>query len=572
MATVITTSTTTAGDNITIAAGEDIFVAAGVVRASQTGRGMSALSASHTIDIWGTVYGDTVGLDLGASTSADTFSTVTIGASASILGHDDGILSRGTNVKIANNGYIKGNQGLIHEGGDDFAFVNTGTVVGSFGSAVHVNSDGGEVVNHGTIVGQESGSAVVLVNSDNTGNAPFLYNYGKIIATAFGIDGDDNDSNWIRNFGEIHGSISGGSVIDIVTNTGIIVGDVYLNGSGDRYDGRTGKILGTVFGGDGNDTILGGDEDNVFFGDAGADTMAGGKGDDFYFADNAGDKIVEQAGGGDDKVVVVGGTTFVLTGEVETLDLAVGVSATGSATANTITGNSSANTINGGAGNDTVDGGAGIDKLLGGFGSDALSGGTENDTLDGGADNDVVRGDAGIDKLLGGLGNDSLFGGTENDSLDGGAGNDAVRGEDGIDKLLGGLGNDTLLGGVGNDTLSGGAGIDIHTGGANADFFLFDAALNKTTNVDRITDFSHVDDTIRLENSIFKAIGPVGVLKAAAFFQGAAAHDATDRIIYNKATGALFYDDDGTGAHAQVQFAILTTKPANVAFNDFAVV
>jgi hypothetical protein len=111
MATVITTSTTTAGDNITTVDGEDIFIAAGVVRASQTGRGMSALSATHAIDIWGTVYGDTVGLELGAGPSANTSSTVTIGASASIMGHGEGILSRGMNVKITNDGYIRAIRG-----------------------------------------------------------------------------------------------------------------------------------------------------------------------------------------------------------------------------------------------------------------------------------------------------------------------------------------------------------------------------------------------------------------------------------------------------------------------------
>ena len=56
------------------------------------------------------------------------------------------------------------------------------------------------------------------------------------------------------------------------------------------------------------------------------------------------------------------------------------------------------------------------------------------------------------------------------------------------------------------------------------------------------------------------------------FFQGASARDANDHIIYNKATSALFYEDDGTGAHAQVQFATLANKPANLAFNDFVVI
>ena len=33
-----------------------------------------------------------------------------------------------------------------------------------------------------------------------------------------------------------------------------------------------------------------------------------------------------------------------------------------------------------------------------------------------------------------------------------------------------------------------------------------------------------------------------------------------DRIIYHKATGALYYDSDGTGAAAQVKIATLSNK------------
>ena len=36
-------------------------------------------------------------------------------------------------------------------------------------------------------------------------------------------------------------------------------------------------------------------------------------------------------------------------------------------------------------------------------------------------------------------------------------------------------------------------------------------------------------------------------MSSSAFYVGAAAHDSTDRIIYNSDTGALSYDPDGTG-------------------------
>ena len=53
----------------------------------------------------------------------------------------------------------------------------------------------------------------------------------------------------------------------------------------------------------------------------------------------------------------------------------------------------------------------------------------------------------------------------------------------------------------------------------------------------------------------------IHALGADAFWGGAgisASHDATDRVIYNQTTGALYYDADGTGSTAAVQIAQLT--------------
>ena len=56
-----------------------------------------------------------------------------------------------------------------------------------------------------------------------------------------------------------------------------------------------------------------------------------------------------------------------------------------------------------------------------------------------------------------------------------------------------------------------------------------------TTNVDKSTDFNPWADRISLESDIFKKIGGRGKLKDDAFWIGSKAHDASDRIIYNKA-------------------------------------
>ena len=39
------------------------------------------------------------------------------------------------------------------------------------------------------------------------------------------------------------------------------------------------------------------------------------------------------------------------------------------------------------------------------------------------------------------------------------------------------------------------------------------------------------------------------------FHKGSSAHDFDDHIIYNKGSGALYYDADGVGGASQVQFA-----------------
>ena len=100
----------------------------------------------------------------------------------------------------------------------------------------------------------------------------------------------------------------------------------------------------------------------------------------------------------------------------------------------------------------------------------------------------------------------------------------------------GGIGNDVLRGRTASDTLIGGHGIDTLTGGAQSDFFVFNAPLN-AAHRDVVTDFANAagnNDTFRLENAVMTKLGAAGALKANLFFAGAAAHDADDRIVYNK--------------------------------------
>lgn len=229
--------------------------------------------------------------------------------------------------------------------------------------------------------------------------------------------------------------------------------------------------------------------------------------------------------------------------------------------------------LSGDAGNDQLFGGAGGDVLYGGSDNDTLSGGAGADTLyagdgddvaDGGDDGDLLDGGNGNDALSAGAGNDEIYGRQNNDTLTGGEGEDTLYGGDGDDTLGGGDGFDLLDGGNGGDRLDGAAGNDTLAGGAGADIFAFTAALG---DVDTINGFSVADDTIELSIAVFTALG-AGSLDPGAFVIGSAAADADDRIIYDAATGALYYDFDGNGAGAAVQFATLATGLALTA-SDF---
>jgi Ca2+-binding RTX toxin-like protein len=128
-----------------------------------------------------------------------------------------------------------------------------------------------------------------------------------------------------------------------------------------------------------------------------------------------------------------------------------------------------------------------------------------------------------------------------------------VNGDSSDNILQGTVGRDTFYPGAGNDTL---------TGGAGADRFVFNTALNAASNVDTITDFTPGTDELLLSEVVF-ASAPTGVLNPANFVAepGAVAHDANDFILYNTTTGAVSYDADGTGAQASIMFAMLTNHP-----------
>jgi hypothetical protein len=133
-----------------------------------------------------------------------------------------------------------------------------------------------------------------------------------------------------------------------------------------------------------------------------------------------------------------------------------------------------------------------------------------------------------------------------------------ISGTSGNDVLNGTLGKDAINGFARNDKINGGAGNDVLSGGFGSDIFVFNTTLNASTNVDKITDFNPMYDTLYLENAVMGQVGSWGNLANGKFRIGSKALDSDDRIIYNTTTGALSYDSDGSGYRAQIKFATLS--------------
>lgn len=283
--------------------------------------------------------------------------------------------------------------------------------------------------------------------------------------------------------------------------------------------------------------------------------------------------------------------------EVRLTDL-TGLVLTGTGGDDLLVGGARADIINGLGGNDHLRGGFGRDLIDGGDGNDTLRGGGDADTLRGGAGNDLLDGGIGGDRLVGGAGNDRYeFRGSSGDIFEAlGGGRDTVivsgvhytlapnveqldmrgtrdlqgRGNALGNVLLGNAGDNRLDGGAGDDLLDGRGGADVLIGGAGMDTFRFSSAPSGGVAV-RLIDFYAGADRIALDDAVFAALGPVGTLDEEAFHAGAAAADASDRIVYDSTTGELFYDADGTGTVAALLLAVVATG-TSITAADFVVV
>jgi Ca2+-binding RTX toxin-like protein len=352
----------------------------------------------------------------------------------------------------------------------------------------------------------------------------------------------------------------------VFATSGLAVATAYGGNGNDAIIGRDSGDLDRLYGGLGNDIVYGGGpfvplvSPDLLFGGPGSDSLNGFDGNDSLYG-----------GDGDDSgtLIMVGGIT----------DFAG------------LRGGTGDDLLDGGNGSDQLSGGAGADTLIGGFGNDHLVGGLGADAMFGGSGNDEYLSDAG-DTISEGAGEgydvvfaaasltlpvsseiEELVCGEPFDTLGialiGSNTANVISGDAGANLLSGLFGNDTLSGFAGDDILKGGAGRDTLTGGAGRDVFVFDTAPNTSTNVDRIVDFFAKDDVLYVDNTVFKAVGRNGKLAGDAFHLGKKAADAEDRIVYDKASGTLFYDADGIGKIAAIKIAVFANHASLTAADLF---
>lgn len=373
-----------------------------------------------------------------------------------------------------------------------------------------------------------------------------------------------------------------------------------------------------VEGGAGNDVIKGSESFTIE-----SDTLNGGAGDD--------DITVAQADGfaGGAPVAIGGSGTDTLTlpafKEAGKLDLSDGsakipgggsisgfeiFNVRGSIGNDTIISGKGADTLDGSNGDDMVVGGAGNDTIYGNNGSDTLSGGDGNDHLyatyffltsetefnsfDGGAGNDTV--DAlGGDDAAGGAGGDLLSYGTSETAVEidfekaltgkGGpeiVGFENFYGTNHNDKLSAlkkggeidaGFGDDTIVGRGGDDTIEGSVGSDTITLGDGDDTLLFFSLGDRVTG-DVVKDFDVKDDTIQLD--AFSRVIPAGTLPDDYLIKGEfdgppVATAAHTTFFYDKSSGELFIDYDGTNDGFQPYVIATFTNRPNLTAEDFFV-
>ncbi|MGY6283937.1 malectin domain-containing carbohydrate-binding protein [Methylorubrum extorquens] len=395
-------------------------------------------------------------------------------------------------------------------------------------------SNPGQRVFDVTLEGQTILNDLDILAQTGSFNTPYTYVSGPITAGANGtldlqfassIDNAQLSGIIVRQAN----TLTGGPGSDyLVGGVGV---DVLSGGAGDdALIGHAGNDL--LHGDDGNDTLDGG---------LNADHMSGGLGDDVYGVDDLGDVVIEASDAGFD--TVYSSISYVLPADVEAMILTglEDLSGTGNDGANTLAGNAGHNVLTGGGGNDLY----GVDG----------NGDTVVEAIDGGYDEVYSSGDytmaENIETLFltgsavyatGNATNNAIIGNDLDNVIDAGAGDfEFINGAGGNDLLIGGAGHDEIMGGTGNDVFR-------FTSLSDAGDFFFD--------------FTPGEDKIQLNATAFGIGTAVNqFVNGVSFIEGPDVTSAAPTVLYNKDSGYLLYDADGTGAAGPSVLALLNGTP-----------
>ncbi|MCT7662921.1 calcium-binding protein [Shinella kummerowiae] len=434
-----------------------------------------------------------------------------------------------------------GNDRLDGNEGDD-------SLIGGLGDDWLGGEDGIDTVSYGYVMAAVS---VDLAAGTATGQGT------DTLVSIENIEGSHRNDNLLGSDGDnlILGA-SGDDVIDGRDGVDTLRGDI----GNDMISGGAGND--TLNGGSGSDNLNGGSGNDKLEGASGSDQMDGGSGDDIFYVDDIGDTVIEVADGGSDTVYARANARFrdcILspTAHVEKLSTSSAtdtqiINLTGNAFKQYITGNAGANILS--------DGGQGAaDTLRGLAGNDIYRIYNSGDVIIEAADQGTDRITAAVDYALGTAVSVEIL------ATNGSTGTSSID-------LSGNELSQSITGNAGANILNGKGGADRLTGLGGADIFAFTTALGGG-NVDTITDFNVISDTVRLENAVFKSLLITGELSSGDFRSNdtGLAEDANDHIIFEKDTGELYYDADGTGAASGILFARVTAG-LSLAHADFFVI
>jgi Ca2+-binding RTX toxin-like protein len=342
-----------------------------------------------------------------------------------------------------------------------------------------------------------------------------------------------------------------------------------------------------LFGGDGNDRLIGSTSNNLLNGGAGNDYIQGSNtnagysgpestqyilGDLISYADNQGAIYADIAANFVLESALQSGTINATTALVSQDSLFSIEHVIGSAYGDRIYGTDGNNFVAGGMGSDIIYGLNGQDTIDYSTNTGAVFADLAASTvLETGLTTGTVSAATAVlstdyifsfEDLIGSAFGDRLYGTASDNVISGGAGDDIIYSLGGNDRLYGGDGADSIIGGAGADTMRGGAGADrfFFTEGPQGQIM----GSNGFLIMDTINDFEFSVDKIYLLRSAF-GLAPGEALTFTYDATATAAHS----FLWNSG-GILSYDADGAGGAAPIIVAQLfsssggTLTPADI--------